>query len=239
MFDLEFVQKTTCIGFCGIFGGTLLVDFIVVKNIFTKNARFFVLHVIFNTWVTSVVYNDAVDALMNPVNATQPFWPYSTIVTTAGIAGFHLYHLMFFVGLSTEDLVHHCVSCIIVPVMGILCPYGRIVAVVNLGMCGVPGGIDYFLLVMVKYKLIDKLTEKYINRWLNLVIRWPLMLLSIYLIFVAFVNSKFIEHSLTVRAFVVLGGFLHSANAIYYCDKVVGNYHINAVRKFAEKNKVK
>ena len=36
MFDLDFVQKTTCIGFCGIFGGTLLVDFIVVKKIFAS-----------------------------------------------------------------------------------------------------------------------------------------------------------------------------------------------------------
>ena len=37
--------------------------------------------------------------------------------------------------------------------------------------CGLPGGIDYGLLALVKFGVIEKLTEKKINRLLNLVVR--------------------------------------------------------------------
>ncbi len=227
-FDADFIFTTTIEGVKFGFVGALVIDQLFVRHVLREKARFFFLHVIFNAWVTSVVYKDAFDSLANPTDALTPRYAFSPIVTTAGIAGFHTYHMLFYKNLTTEDLVHHIVSCLIVPAIGILCPYGKVVTIVNLGMCGVPGGIDYFLLTLVKYEVMDKLTEKRINRWLNLVLRWPLMLLSVYLIMVGFGQGKFSDLSGYVQFLIVLGGALHSLNAVYYCDKVVGNYHVSS-----------
>ncbi len=227
VFDRDFIWSSTVTGLKFGFIGCLLIDQLFVRHVIKEKARFFALHVIFNAWVTSIVYEDAFDSLANPTNVLSPRYSYSPIVTTAGIAGFHTYHMLFYKNLTTEDFVHHIVSCLVVPAIGILCPYGKVVSVVNIGMCGVPGGIDYFLLTLVKYECIQKLTEKRINRWLNLVVRWPLMLLSVYLILVGFGHGKFKDLENSVQFMVILGGVLHSMNAVYYCDKVVGNYHVS------------
>ncbi len=234
-FDLPFVQTTIIEGLKHGFIIVLLIDQLFIRHIVREKARFFVLHIVFNMWVTSVVYQDAFHALANPIEAPSPRYSYSSIVTTAGIAGFHTYHMVFYKNLTIEDLIHHIVSCLIVPAIGILCPYGRIVSVVNLGMCGVPGAIDYMLLTLVKYDVIDKITEKRINRWLNLIVRWPLMLLSVYLILVAFCTGKFKEFTGYVQFMIIMGCVLHSINAVYYCDKVIGNFYLS-LRKI-EKNK--
>ena len=52
--------------------------------------------------------------------------------------------------LHFQVLAHHIVSCAIVPAIGLNMPFARVVDVSNLGMCGIPGGIDYLLLALQK-----------------------------------------------------------------------------------------
>ena len=91
----------------------------------------------------------------------------------------------------------------------------------NFVMCGLPGGIDYLLLFLVKYSCIEKITEKYINRWLNLLIRMPIQMLSFYMVIINYYHGN-----LEWNYFIFLATFLHTVNSIYYCNKVVGNYHV-------------
>ena len=88
-------------------------------------------------------------------------------------------------------------------------------------MCGLPGGLDYFLLILVKYCYIDKITEKWINRWLNLLVRMPGQMLSYYILIVNYYNGM-----IELYSFMFIAMFCHTLNSIYYCNKVVGNYHI-------------
>ena len=138
-----------------------LFDFLIIKHVVVEKARYFSLHVIFNSWLIFVVFEDAIDGLLRPTEAYHPSHVYSSVVTTAAISGFHIYHMLVFTNLSTEDLVHHVVSCLFVPIIGCICPYGKIVAVCNLGMCGIPGMIDYFLLACVKHDIVERTTEKF------------------------------------------------------------------------------
>lgn len=204
----------------------LVFDFLIVKHLVVEKARYFALHVVFNSWLTCVVFEDAIDGLLHPSEIYNPFYVYSSVVTTAAISGFHIYHMIMFTNLSTEDIIHHVVSCLFVPIIGCLCPFGKIVALSNLGMCGIPGAIDYFLLTCVKHNIVDKTTEKYVNRWLNLMLRWPLMFLSSYLGIVGLIQGVLDTQPNYVKSAMLLGMFLHSFNAVYYCDKVVGNYHL-------------
>lgn len=103
------------------------------------------------------------------------------------IGAFHSYHTLLTLralggeGLNREDLVHHLVSGIGVPAIGVCMPFGRLLSLVNFFMCGVPGGVDYALLVAVKYGVIGRMREKRVNRMLNLVLRMPGMQLAAYL----------------------------------------------------------
>eukprot|EP01104_Vermistella_antarctica_P020410 TRINITY_DN8714_c0_g1_i1.p1 TRINITY_DN8714_c0_g1~~TRINITY_DN8714_c0_g1_i1.p1 ORF type:complete len:113 (+),score=19.56 TRINITY_DN8714_c0_g1_i1:177-515(+) len=110
-------------------------------------------------------------------------------------------------------------------------------------MCGLPGGIDYFLLVLVKHGLIDKMTEKDINRFLNLLIRWPGMFLAGYLMFLNAYHGRFDPFRLPTTTIVVMvmAASAHTANAAYYCQKVVGNHaivtHLNSHTKKTSQKK--
>lgn len=218
----------------------LLLDFCLVRRIVPDGARYFVCHACFNTWLTCVVLSDSLEALQNPSQALlgddKGGWADSAVVTTAGITGFHVYHMLAFKGISAEDWVHHLVSCVLVPIIGVGCPFGRVVSVSNLGMCGIPGGIDYALLAGVKLGVVPRMAEKNINSMLNLLLRWPLMLLSTYLFGLGWLNGTLAGASargaqLWVRFLMAVAVLLHTANAAYYAQKVIGNAHVTAAKE--------
>ena len=220
-----------------------LIDFGLVKRLAPPKARYFFLHLAFNTWLSVVVWNDAMDALRFPAkgmegDAESPGFCDSAVITTAGITGFHVYHTLFFTGISAEDWIHHIVSCVIVPLIGINAPYGHVVAVSNLGMCGIPGAADYAMLAAVKCGVLNSITEKRLNSLLNLLLRWPLQLLASYIFCVGWANGTLKSTSALgalpwVRGTMAIGVILHTANAAYYCQKVIGNYHVKAEKEEA------
>ena len=214
----------------------ILIDQLFVRRVVLPKARYFVLHVVFNTWLTICVWRDAVDALRAPEtallgDADSAGFAHSAVMTTAGISGFHIYHMLFFSGISSEDWNHHVVSCIIVPIVGICAPFGKVVSISNLGMCGLPGAIDFALLAGVKYGVVDRVTEKRVNSLLNLMIRFPLQLLASYAFCVGWSNGTLakttdIGGESWVQIAMSIGVVLHTLNAAYYCQKVIGNYHV-------------
>ena len=238
--------------FAGVFTFIFFLDHLIVKPLACPKARYFILHVIFNVWLTITVWSSAMIALSNPSEAlygdNNPnpshdilSFAYnhgigftdSQIGTTAGITSFHVYHAIFFTGISKEDWIHHIVSCVIVPAIGLNFPFGRVVDVSNLGMCGIPGGVDYFLLALQKSNARcapSRLVQKRISALMNLLLRWPLMLLSSYMFFVGWTNGTLdivVPNNLLWMPFVMLiGVVLHTANAAYYAHKVIGNYQI-------------
>lgn len=209
-----------------ILGQTLLyvgiLDFLL-KFLIKENCRYYFLHVLFNSWITYLVLPDAINSIINPFLAFENQYERSAIVSTASITGFHLYHMFAYSNLTIEDWLHHLVSAVFVAGLGIYLPFGKCPSLANLTMCGIPGGIDYFLLVLVKYNLINKMTEKFINRYLNLLIRWPIMFLASYIFFI---NVYHLNVDIRFLPIMILGMSLHCYNAIYYCDKVIGNYYL-------------
>jgi len=127
--------------------------------------------------------------------------------------------------LTFEDWMHHIISSIFVAGLGIYMPLGKLPSLANLVMCGIPGAIDYFLLVLVKLKKISSINEKYVNRYLNLILRWPIMFLTSYIFILnIYRNTIYISYFNLFWSLIAL--ILHSLNAIYYCDKVIGNYYL-------------
>ena len=128
--------------------------------------------------------------------------------------------------LTTEDVIHHVINTGVVVVIGALCPWGRLLCLANWSMCGFGGMTNYMFLFLYKKGVVSKATEKYWNRWQNILLRYPIMTLVFYLAMVHIYqgNINVLDNPVTV-GFMVLAASLHWLNSLYYADKVVGNYH--------------
>ena len=227
------LYEDVLLGFVGIFVVKLVIDFGIVKRIVRpeeQTLRHFMLHVMFNAWVVWMVAADSIDAFLHPervlTNSVITRHASSAVITTAGISSFHLYHLLFFSNLTSEDLVHHFVNTFLVAVIGIALPIGKMISLSNLGMCGLPGGIDYAMLVAVKKGLIQPITEKRVNRYLNLLIRFPIQMFLAYIVVSSHFNGNeaFGQFSYPTLAIIVACSALQLMNCIYYTMKVIENY---------------
>ena len=207
----------------------------LIKKLIIEKAQYFVLHFFFNMWICYITYQEAIYCFFNPYKLFNIEYSESALLTTTGIASFHIYHVIDnYKHLSREDWIHHIGSSFIIPIIGHMNPFGRMISLSNFVMCGLPGGIDYLLLSLVKYCYIDKITEKRINRWLNLLLRMPGQMLSYYILIINYYHGMVEWYSL-----MFLAMFLHTLNSIYYCNKVVGNYHVceYEIKKNISKNK--
>lgn len=218
---------------------TWCVDECVIKPRILPKARFFLLHAVFNFGIVMFCWKDAIYVLTHPTMAVHgdvDGFSNTAIISTNAIAAFHVYHLLAFENLSLEDWIHHVISSMLVACIAVNLPYGYMVNLCNIGMCGLPGGLDYLLLVGVKYNYISRMTEKKYNSLLNVGLRWPIILVSFYLFCLGFYNGVVLRHvekmcdSYMCQCCVLMGMFMgilmHIFNGVYYTQKVIGNYHV-------------
>ena len=83
----------------------------------------------------------------------------------------HLWHSLAY-ALKPIDLIHHIPS-IFICVICLSFGWGPVLNIQILFLMGIPGGIDYFLLTLIKLKLLHPRVEKNINQSLNVWIRCP------------------------------------------------------------------
>ena len=100
-------------------------------------------------------------------------------------------------------------------------------------LSGLPGGLDYILLVLLKEGRITKIVEKKWNARINVWLRGPSM--SIYA-FIGWQGWHSGNTALPLPA-LVLVVFLHFFNGQFYAEMAVGSYHKLKTQLALEKNK--
>jgi hypothetical protein len=141
------------------------------------------------------------------MNATDfvPYFP------TAMVLALHVYHLAAFHNIQTIDYIHHVVMCGAL----LLTVYFPDLAMVNFTIfmvCGLPGLLDYILLVCVKTDRIHTNTEKWVNGKINVWLRSPGTVIAAYLVY--------------LRTEVAIGyavALVVVWNAQYFMERVVQN----------------
>jgi len=121
--------------------------------------RYFVLHTFVNLVISISVLPDVYGIVFDPVETLRQTTCWSFPI--GACFAIHFYHMLApgFV-LYSVDWLHH----ILMVVLG--CPAilaGQVGPIMNFNfffICGVPGGIDYFMLALVKERLMLPLTEK-------------------------------------------------------------------------------
>ena len=102
---------------------------------------------------------------------------------------------------------------------------GPLANVNNFFMCGVPGGVDYAMLLAVKHGWIAPLTEKKINASINVWVHAPaLVLIASFAYIQCFVQADKARWLLGVRMFLIALG---AWNGLFFMERVVGNAHVN------------
>ena len=87
-------------------------------------------------------------------------------------------------------------------------------------LSGLPGGIDYVLLVLTTFDVIDKLQEKKINSFLNAYFRGPFVVVGAYIVYLNYINGRIPANNLVLL--FALSGLLW--NAQYFTYRVIFNY---------------
>ena len=85
----------------------------------------------------------------------------------------HAYHLLAFKDLTLDDWVHHLVFGGTICFVGLVFNSGPLLSVLAFFLSGLPGGLDYLMLTLVKHELMERLTEKRWNARINVWIRSP------------------------------------------------------------------
>ena len=193
-----------------IFGGCSLITYTTDRFLlflFGNKARWFQLHFFVNMYITAITLPDVIACFIDP---NMAFEPIGTIWGECFAFTLHLYHTFFF-NLSTIDKYHHMCSVFTCTPLCVI--YGRKpISLYCFFGTGLPGGIDYMLLWLVKNNRIEKVTEKNVNAILNTYIRMPGGIIASYLVFTTI--SK-LQNEITIFAAIVLSCLVYMNVTIF------------------------
>ena len=129
----------------------------------------------------------------------------------------HLYHILFF-KCNSNDLFHHIVFIPCLGLPGQIYDWGAMSNWLAFFVCGLPGGIDYFLLGFQKAGLLKNVDQKYISAKLNMWFRMPgvLSIISIMLTQTKDLNVPFWA--------VLLQYLFMPVNVIFYAESSVRSH---------------
>jgi hypothetical protein len=200
-----------------------------------RKASFFLNHAIHNLVIVYYTYSDVLRVLLYPLSSMTD--DYSLIPTYIHI-GFHIAHILCEnKSLTFIDWIHHLGSSCLIGYFNLLYSTGPALNYAIFFLTGLPGGIDYFLLFLVKTGHIRVYTEKWINRYLNLYCRMPGILIwtGITLTCYQSYNVKLIEECDIVTGYcdlvqeislyvILLHVIFVTGNALYFADRVIISY---------------
>lgn len=182
-----------------------------------NRSRWFKLHVLTNAVTCITSYPDFINTFRDPL--MNPHALKSSLVPPNMTLALHLYHMVMFSNLTVVDWVHHIVMMTILS-LTFICPNPAMTNYAIFIVNGLPGGIDYFLLILVKEGIIDRLLEKRINSKLNIWLRGPGILIGAYIIFIQWCY-QIITYDVRLLSIVILGLYW---NAQYFTERVVYNW---------------
>jgi len=211
-----------------LLGAFILFDYLL--NIFSIEGRYYINHFIGNM---VIVYNTlyCVNNCYKPMNQSIDYTcNYNSIYLSRSIIyTLHFYHIIwYFNKLRKDDWLHHIIMVLIALPLSHLSDCYNIIGHSLFFLIGLPGGLDYLLLFLVRNNIIDKMIEKKINRRLNLWIRCPGCIATVVLIFIN-INQNSYDIISTIGSYILMISIYW--NGIYFMEQSVSNYAIEIYKK--------
>ena len=193
----------------------------LVVKLFTSNTKiqWFAIHVWSNLLITLLVGPTSIHLLKDPcANIESPTTPY-TLLAFETVSVIHIYHMIFF-KCNAADYFHHItfVTPLLLLRFFVAPMLGNSIALNLLFVCGFPGGIDYFCLILVECKLMKKKTRVELSCTINNWIRAPGSVLAATLHYL-----RFLVLEKNIRAYITfaIGCLTSYVNGHYYLQQVL------------------
>ena len=228
-YNEELIFITLGVVFLGI------VDVCFVMPLIRTKARYFALHTVANAIIAAVAFPDVVRVFTDhPSNAYTG--SYNSALPNAMAASIHLYHCIAF-RLRAEDIFHHLLFVLT------LCPLavpfkqnaGASACMAGFFATGLPGGINYLMLVLKIHDLISKDFEKKCYTFINIVIRAPGLVIYVLMYWYAYRSENPPGAPLIIPLFA---GALHYYNGNMYAAQAAeseAKYFFNKKHNIAPK----
>ena len=198
----------------------LFILFDIILNILHIEGRYYFNHFIANM----IIVKNTLPYLINCYTHNMIEDIMEIEISKSIVYSIHIYHIIwYFNKLRFDDWLHHIIMvCIALPLTNLidkLSLTGHCLFFIN----GLPGGIDYLLLFLIRNNILNKIVEKKINRILNLWIRCPGCIATSTLIIYNIVQYY---HTMTYNMYYasLLIMVIVYWNGIYFMDKVVTDY---------------
>lgn len=198
-------------------GLVAILDYGWARN--TK-ARYFSLHGLWNIIITIMIIPDLFKTVMNPTHALSPGSDFSRWPIIM-VAVLHFWHCVAYNGLTFDDYFHHFVFAGALCTVNFVWDWGYSSNFLIFFICGLPGGLDYLMLAAVKHGYIKKISEKRINKLLNVWCRGPGCIAGACLIWINWMSGQTDHIPGFIKIITIL---LAIANGQYYSRRVVASW---------------
>ncbi len=183
-----------------------------------ENLIYFTLHACLNAFICKSVYPYVFQTLETNrfVLATNVLVP-GTYECVFVVCGFHLYHIFTqWTRLSLIDWLHHIIS--VGASTHLLIKVDHVVGLATLFfICGLPGLVEYLVLIGMKVGLITRITQKYISSMVHITLRMPGIMWCCFLGYQIGVERP--NH-----VYVVMTCILSAVNGLYFGYDAICSY---------------
>ena len=192
-----------------------LIDFFVCK----REGRYYYLHTLINAYIMYLTLNDTYNIIFNTIPTLMESYVDNTPLLI--ILSLHIYHITPYMKfkLNYYDYIHHISSAFLGGLLLFFADYGPLQNYNFMFVCGLPGFLDYILLIGVKEKLIESSTEKKYNSKINLWIRSPFLIGTVIFSWIQInLQTNIKNYILVIR---LLCMFIQYWNSQYFLEKII------------------
>jgi len=212
-----------------LIGNVIIISVLAVFDILVARhtqARWFCLHAFANLLCVISALNSIFTCFTDPVHCADSskysdtslfgaasMWP---VVITNSV---HVYHVIAF-PLNADERFHHYLFIPTIGFSGQYYSWGAAQGTIAFFLSGLPGGIDYFNLLLVKHAKMSLMTQKRICANLNVWCRGPGILLASFIMYQCTLYGTTTVPAPLAAVICVVSTF----NGLYYTKQSVANY---------------
>ena len=200
----------------------LLIDRLILLRFVCfadSKTRWWALHALANFAVAFAAVPDTVWVLQHPFCCM--FGRLQSWLPSHLAFAVHAYHLAMFVEVKFEELAHHLLFVGVFGAVNFAFYWGPIVNVLLLFITGIPGGVNYVMLVLKKMGVTRAMDQKRRYALIDVWLRMPGLMFVATLMLSASIHKATRVPTLATLAVVLLSAF----NGIFYMRQTLQDYY--------------
>jgi hypothetical protein len=208
---------------------TYTLQFCIVDALLTDlhiAGSYYLLHFMANAYIVVNTFDHVLLCFANLHGNLQIPIVYGCIEVTAAL---HLYHIIIYhPKFRLDDWLHHILMVFFaLPATALFTTCGIVVSHGLFFTTGLPGGIDYLLLFLVRNEwLITRETEKRVNTWLNVWVRCPGCILTASFVLMLLQLQMQTASYASILVYTSVMATLYW-NGVYFMNSAAKDYYSN------------